>query len=896
VATAFDVVVVPDFLCENARVFEGRTLFFLASWIENAGQSKHLPLHLACIGEPPPSVRWLAAEAKASITVHEPLRAVCGGTANKLRGLEVRGREAGLLLLDVDVLVLSDIGGLSQMGRCIAAAPACKARVPERYWQRIYAALGMDLPTERIQSVFGETAYPHLRHALSAEQKAELTSMVPKYNSGVVWAPWDCDLRALWEDHIRKIAALVDERDEVSKALLLSDEPALATAIQFLKCRGVPFSRLPDVFNTREPHIAMGALRVGDVKLFHAIRLCKKMSLDADAIHREPRAYRKMLLRRMLPDWYRDNGEQLQRGDVHLDLPAPAVEAYALGDMLQRLYVRHVAPAWRRTDSGTGTAHSHSSGDVESAWRNEPGQTDGPASREGPCSGAHIREAEMGSALRKQFEEQGFIGPLPIFTKEQCEEALSRTRAAQDPLVWFKGHAASCWGYYQLASSTGILDLVRSLLGDDILLWGASLVRTRPGDVHSWHTDVEQAVGTGRGATVWIGLKNTNQDTSLQLLSFSHRFGETVQQVAHRAAKRRTEVTTDDVREWAQRRDARSQIEKFDVSDGDALIFDGRVWHYSENCSPTKKRTALLLQYATPDAEIRIPAKDGYEWPFRFAQDRPPCIVMSGADRVGVNQTVSPPRPDQIWPCWVKTFDSLPEEQGPDGWRIFRIFKGRTICMKSLSSHISVLSEEAVPHPPHSHPEEELIVVLSGQVDIINVDDTPSGTESTERIGPGAFVYHAAGQKHTIRSVGPGPATYLVFKWKGKQGTDNGSALKSSVFRIKTGKAKVKRTGFKQKRILQSPTRYLSMLRSHVSILEPGAGYPSHRDPYDTAIVVLRGTVETLNHQVGPNGVIFYAANELHDMKNPGDSEASYLVFEFHGADTQSVSLGTSVP
>lgn len=487
----------------------------------------------------------------------------------------------------------------------------------------------------------------------------------------------------------------------------------------------------------------------------------------------------------------------------------------------------------------------------------------------------------MSSQLREQFDEQGFIGPFRILTKDECEEAGRRIRIRPEPMVWYKGNAASCWSYYQLASRDDILDLVRSLLGQDVLLWGAQLVRKKPGVVHPWHTDVEPSGKVGRAVTVWMGLHNTNRDSSLQLLSFSHRFEASLEQVVYQAGKSKSDVTTGDVRTWALQRDSRSRVERFDVSDGDALLFDGKLWHYSENGNLTGTRAALLLQYATPDMAIRVPAKDGYDWPFRFSKDRAPCIVLSGVDRFGVNDTVPPPAP--IWPCWIKTFDRMPELLKQDNWQIFKIFKGRTSCMKRMSCHMSVLREGATPHLPHSHPEEELIIVVSGQVDIIRVGGTASQTESAERIGPGAFVYHAAYQSHTICSVGPGPATYLVFRWKGKQGTDKADVLQSSTFHIGTRKATIGQKGFKQSRILKGPTQYLSKLRAHVSILEPGAGYPPHRDPYDVAIVVLRGTVETLNRQVGPHSVIFYFANELHGMKNPGKTEASYLVFEFHG-------------
>jgi quercetin dioxygenase-like cupin family protein len=487
----------------------------------------------------------------------------------------------------------------------------------------------------------------------------------------------------------------------------------------------------------------------------------------------------------------------------------------------------------------------------------------------------------MSSQLREQFEEQGFIGPVRVLTKNECEEAHRRVRIRPQPMVWFKGNAASCWSYYQLASRDDILDLVRSLLGPDVLLWGAQLVRKKPGVVHPWHTDAEASGKVGRAVTVWIGLHNTNRDSSLQLLSFSHRFGDSLEHVAYQARKRPTDVTTDDVRTWALERDARSRVERFDVSDGDALLFDGKLWHYSENANLNETRAALLLQYATPDMEIRVPGKDGYDWPFRFSKDRAPCIMVGGVDRFQVNDTVPPPAP--IWPCWIKTFDRTPESLEQDDWQAFKIFKGRTGCVKRMSCHMSVLREGATPHAPHSHREEELIIVVSGQADIIRVDGTASQTESAERIGPGAFVYHAADQSHSIRSVGPGPATYLVFKWKGKPGTDKADALKSSTFHIGTRNAQVRQNAFNQSQIVNGPTQYLSKLRAHVSVLQPGAGYPPHSDPYDVGIVVLRGTVETLNRQVGAGSVIFYVANELHGMKNPGRTEASYLVFEFHG-------------
>lgn len=137
-AKAFDVVVVPDFLGPLALRFEVQTVFFLASWMENAGRARAFPLHVASVGEPPRSVRRMAELCGASLSVHAPMGIERRGVANKLRAFEVRRQTDRALFLDTDVLVLSDISPLGELGDCISAAPDNRPLVPERYWKTIY--------------------------------------------------------------------------------------------------------------------------------------------------------------------------------------------------------------------------------------------------------------------------------------------------------------------------------------------------------------------------------------------------------------------------------------------------------------------------------------------------------------------------------------------------------------------------------------------------------------------------------------------------------------------------------------------------------------------------------------------------------------------------------------
>jgi quercetin dioxygenase-like cupin family protein len=85
--------------------------------------------------------------------------------------------------------------------------------------------------------------------------------------------------------------------------------------------------------------------------------------------------------------------------------------------------------------------------------------------------------------------------------------------------------------------------------------------------------------------------------------------------------------------------------------------------------------------------------------------------------------------------------------------------------------------------------------------------------------------------------------------------------------------------------LFEGPTSFLGKLHAHVTELQPGGGYGAHADKYDVAIIVFSGTVETLGKTLGPGGSVYYAAGELHGMRNVGKEAAKYLVFEFHGAN-----------
>lgn len=87
-----------------------------------------------------------------------------------------------------------------------------------------------------------------------------------------------------------------------------------------------------------------------------------------------------------------------------------------------------------------------------------------------------------------------------------------------------------------------------------------------------------------------------------------------------------------------------------------------------------------------------------------------------------------------------------------------QFFRAPTATLEELELHVTTLPAGATSHAPHKHPNEELVIVKEGTVEVL-VDG------KMKRVGPGAVVFNASNQLHSLRNVGDGPATYHVINW-----------------------------------------------------------------------------------------------------------------------------------
>jgi mannose-6-phosphate isomerase-like protein (cupin superfamily) len=247
--------------------------------------------------------------------------------------------------------------------------------------------------------------------------------------------------------------------------------------------------------------------------------------------------------------------------------------------------------------------------------------------------------------------------------------------------------------------------------------------------------------------------------------------------------------------------------------------------------------------------------------------------MMTGIEGISANQLTS----------WIYHLQIPLEPDVEEGWKPYFLFRGFTSEMKSLACHAAVLIQGHMPHRPHLHKEEEILLLLDGEVEIIISDGLTPHETKRRRLKRGEFVYYPSNFAHTLQTMSEVPASYMMYKWYAHS-KENKAALKFGHYNVFESLSKTEgKKGFCTRLLFEGPTVFLKKLHCHITSLSPQTGYEPHVDDYDVSIIVLEGEVETLGKRVGPHSVIYYAAGKPHGMYNPGEVTAKYIVFEFHG-------------
>jgi quercetin dioxygenase-like cupin family protein len=88
-----------------------------------------------------------------------------------------------------------------------------------------------------------------------------------------------------------------------------------------------------------------------------------------------------------------------------------------------------------------------------------------------------------------------------------------------------------------------------------------------------------------------------------------------------------------------------------------------------------------------------------------------------------------------------------------------QFFKSPTITLDELECHVTTLNPGLQSHPPHKHPNEELVIIQEGTVEVLS-------NGALKKVGPGSVIFNASNQLHALKNIGSTPAVYHVINWK----------------------------------------------------------------------------------------------------------------------------------
>ena len=209
-----------------------------------------------------------------------------------------------------------------------------------------------------------------------------------------------------------------------------------------------------------------------------------------------------------------------------------------------------------------------------------------------------------------------------------------------------------------------------------------------------------------------------------------------------------------------------------------------------------------------------------------------------------------------------------------------------TPTLNRLEFHITTLRPGFPSHPPHHHPQEEMILIKEG-----TVESSINGKK--QRFGAGSLLFLASHDVHNVVNVGDKPATYFVINFHtAATATVREQAaaeyapttmLPSSVIDLSKLEAKPTKTGSRTN-LVNTPTLTYKNLEVHVTSLNAGTdASKAHSHPWLQLFIIKEGsvefTVDGVKHTSGPSSVAYVESNALMSLRNAGTTPCSYIVF-----------------
>lgn len=260
----------------------------------------------------------------------------------------------------------------------------------------------------------------------------------------------------------------------------------------------------------------------------------------------------------------------------------------------------------------------------------------------------------LGAEDLRTYNDHGVLFPKRVMTADEAnhyrEEWEGYERESGGPVngkYRYKAHLLFPFAD-RIMRNPGILDMVESILGPDILAWNTHLYPKEPGDGRfiSWHQDsAHWGLDSNRIVTVWVALSATTRENGcMAMLPGSHRQGT----VKH-------DDTWDPGNILTRGQTIAEEIDEskavwVELEPGEASLHHVEMMHGSPANVSDGRRVALAARYITPAAR-------------QIRHDVDFATLVRGEDRFGHFETEQAPQ-SAMHPDAVAFHEKVAESQG----------------------------------------------------------------------------------------------------------------------------------------------------------------------------------------------------------------------------------------
>ena len=229
-----------------------------------------------------------------------------------------------------------------------------------------------------------------------------------------------------------------------------------------------------------------------------------------------------------------------------------------------------------------------------------------------------------------KYHTQGFVGPFTAFEPEQALEYrdfLDKNiiEKIKESTAYLSNVHIFSKTVYSAITAEPVVNSVKDIVGEDVLLWKASFVPKRPNEISDdvrWHQDsYYRQMHPFNAVVIWLALDDiTLENGCVEVLPGTHWHD-----VPHTKANDGFFPYEADARFF----DSAAPVEKLICRAGQFFIFNEKIIHRSDINRSDRKRIAMVGRFAGTNVYIQSP--------------KTVSILVSGEDNFKYNQITKVP-------------------------------------------------------------------------------------------------------------------------------------------------------------------------------------------------------------------------------------------------------------